>query len=121
MAMHDHPVLRDTPVLNWFVNIRQSTSGDDHTLMRGRTLGTGPHPFRNVHAAAFRGVYDFADPDSSIFIISTGQSGHFLSRHYDDLGVRWRQGEYIPMTLDPALARAGAVGVTRLLPADREE
>ncbi len=121
MAMHDHPVLGETPILNWFVNIRQSTSGDDHTLMRGRTLGTGPHPFRNVHAGAYRGVYDFADPDSSVFIISTGQSGHPLSRHYDDLSVRWRQGEYIPMTLDPALARAGAVGITRLLPAGMEE
>lgn len=118
VATHDHPVLGQTPILDWVVNIRQSTSGDDHTLMRGLTAGTGDNPLRNVHAAAYRGVYDFADPDSSVFIISTGQSGHPLSRHYDDLGVRWRQGEYIPMTLDPVLARAGAVGVTRLLPAE---
>lgn len=116
LATHDHPVLGETPFLSWFVNIRQSTSGDDYTLMRGRTAGTGPHPFRNVHAGAYRGVYDFADPDSSVFVISTGQSGHPLSRHYDDLGERWRQGEYIPMSLDPALARAGAVGVTQLVP-----
>lgn len=116
VATHDHPVLGQTPILNWVVNIHQSTSGDDHTLMRGRTAGEGDDPFRNVHAGAYRGVYDFADPDSSVFIISTGQSGHPLSRHYDDLGVLWRQGEYIPMTLDPALARAGAVGVTRLVP-----
>ncbi len=43
------------------------------------------------------------------------QSGHPLSRHYDDLGVLWR-GENIPMTLDPGLARAGAVGITQLVP-----
>ena len=116
-AMHDHPVLGTTPVLNWFVNIRQSTSGDDNTLMRGATSGQDPDPFQNVHAAGYRGVYDFADPDSSVFIISTGQSGHPLSRHYDDLGELWRRGEYIPMSLDPALARAGAVGVTVLQPA----
>ena len=53
--------------------------------MRGRTKGSGPNPFLNVHAAAYRGVYDFADPDSSVFITSTGQSGHPFSRHYDDL------------------------------------
>jgi penicillin amidase len=29
----------------------------------------------------------------------------------------WRRGEYIPMSLDPDLARAAAVGVTRLTPA----
>ena len=73
-------------------------------------------PFHNVHAAGYRGVYDFADPDSSVFVISTGQSGHLFSRHYDDLGELWRRGEYIPMSLDPALARAGAIGVTTLRP-----
>jgi penicillin amidase len=77
-----------------------------------------PHPFHNVHAAGYRGVYDFADPDSSVFINSTGQSGHPLSRHYDNLGELWRRGEYIPMSLDPDLARAAAVGVTVLRPAE---
>ena len=116
-ATHDHQVLGAVPGLRYFVNIRQSTSGGDHTLMRGRTSGVDPYPFHNVHGAGYRGVYDFADPDSSVFVISTGQSGHFLSRHYDDLAQLWRRGEYIPMSLDPDLARAASVGVTRLLPA----
>ncbi len=117
-AVHGHSILGDFPVLNWFVNIRQSTSGGDHTLMRGLTQGTGAAPFRNVHGAGYRGVYDFSDPDSSVYVIAGGQSGHFLSRHYDDLGELWRRGEYVPMTLDPDLARAGAVGITRIDPAD---
>ncbi|MBV7379572.1 penicillin acylase family protein [Maritimibacter dapengensis] len=116
-ATHDHQVLGDVPVLRWFVNIRQSTSGGDNTLLRGRTSGRGPEPFNNVHGATYRGVYDFADPDSSLFVTSTGQSGHFLSRHYEDLGELWRRGEYIPMSLDPELARAAAVGTTILRPA----
>jgi penicillin amidase len=115
-ATHDHPVLGSVPLLRHFVNIRQSTSGGDHTLMRGRTKGTDPDPFHNVHGAGYRGVYDFADPDSSVFVTSTGQSGHFLSRHYDDLAQLWRRGEYIPMSLDQDLARAAAVGVTLLTP-----
>ena len=114
-ATHDHSVLGEVPVLRYFVNIRQSTSGGDHTLMRGRTSGKDPTPFHNVHGAAYRGVYDFADPDSSVFVISTGQSGHFLSRHYDDMGTLWRRGEYVPMSLDQGLARAASVGVTRLM------
>ncbi|PWJ21339.1 penicillin acylase family protein [Jannaschia seohaensis] len=115
-ARHDHTVLGDIPFLGALVNIRQSSSGGDNTLRRGRLSGELPDPFANVHAAAFRGVYDFADPDSSVFITATGQSGHPLSRHYDDLGELWRRGEYIPMTLDPDLARAGAVGITTLTP-----
>ena len=116
-ATHDHPVLGAMPILRDFVNMRQSTSGDDSTLMRGVTKGTEPDPFLNVHGAGYRGVYDFADPDSSVFITATGQSGHPLSRYYDDLGELWRRGEYIPMSLVPDLARAGAVGVTKLVPA----
>jgi penicillin amidase len=104
------------PCVKWFVNIRQSTSGGDNTLQRGRIRGTGPNPYENVHGAGYRGVYDFADPDSSVFVISTGQSGHPLSRHYDDLGELWRRGEYVPMSLDPDLARAAAVGITMLNP-----
>ena len=116
-ATHDHQTLGDVPLLRYFVNIRQSTSGGDNTLLRGRTKGSGPDPFLNVHGAGFRGVYDFADPDSSVFITSTGQSGHFLSRHYDDMAQLWRRGEYIPMSLDEGLARAASVGVTKLIPA----
>jgi penicillin amidase len=115
-ATHDHPVLGSVPVLRFFVNIRQSTSGGDNTLLRGRTSGEGPDPFQNVHGAGYRGVYDFADPDSSVFITATGQSGHFLSRYYDDQAQLWRRGEYIPMSLDLDLARAAAVGVTNLIP-----
>ncbi|MEO1362957.1 MAG: penicillin acylase family protein, partial [Pseudomonadota bacterium] len=115
-ATHDHQVLGDVPLLRYFVNIRQSTPGGDNTLLRGKTRGTGSEPFENVHGAGYRGVYDFADPNSSVFIVSTGQSGHFLSRHYDDMAQLWRRGEYIPMSLDEGLARAAAVGVTRLEP-----
>ena len=116
-ATHDHPVLGNVPFIRYFVNIRQSTSGGDNTLMRGRTSGTGDNPYLNVHGGGYRGVYDFADPDSSVFITATGQSGHPLSRFYDDLSELWRRGEYIPMSLDPDLARAAAVGITHLLPA----
>jgi penicillin amidase len=115
-ARHDHAALSDVFFLHWIVNIRQSTSGGDNTLMRGLTSGEDPDPFLNVHGAGYRGVYDLADPDSSVFVTATGQSGHPLSRHYDDLGELWRRGEYIPMSLDPDLARAAAVGITTLLP-----
>ncbi len=115
-AMQDHPVLGKIPLLSWLVNIRQSTSGGDNTLMRGKTSASGSNPYANVQGAGYRGVYDFSDPDSSVYIISTGQSGNFLSPHYDDLAQIWRRGEYIPMSLDPKLARAAAVGISRLIP-----
>ena len=115
-AIHDHTVLGHIPFLSWVTNIRQSTSGGDHTLLRAVTKNKGPFPYSNVHAAGFRALIDFSDLESSLYIASTGQSGHPFSRHYDDLAQLWRRGEYIPMALDPELARAGAVGITRLVP-----
>ncbi|MEM8553941.1 MAG: penicillin acylase family protein [Pseudomonadota bacterium] len=115
-ATHDHAVLGDLPVIGWLVNIRQSTSGGDQTLQRGQTSGEPEDPFLNTHSSGYRGVYDLGDPNGSVFINSTGQSGHPLSRHYDDQSALWRRGEYVPMSLDPDFARAGAVGVTKLVP-----
>jgi len=119
-AEHKHEVLGDVPLLGWLVNIRQETPGGDSTLLRGQTRARGQAPFTNVHASVFRAVVDFADPESSVFVTSTGQSGHVLSRHYDDLALLWRRGEYISMALDPAIARGGAEGVTRLRPGEPE-
>ncbi|MDG1936151.1 MAG: penicillin acylase family protein, partial [Paracoccaceae bacterium] len=117
-ATHLHMALGQIPLLKYTVNIYQSTSGGDHTLQRGRTKGRGANPFQNVHAAGYRGIYDFADPDSSLFVIATGQSGHPLSRHYDDLGQLWRRGEYWTMSLDKNLVSAASVGQTIIHPID---
>ncbi len=115
-ALHIAQVLGRIPVVSWFANIRQETPGGDNTLLRGATRGTGSAPFTNIHGSGFRAVYDFSDLDSSVMIIATGQSGHLFSPHYDDLAALWRRGEYIPMSLDPEVARGGAVGITRLTP-----
>ena len=112
-----HPALGPIPRLGWIANLRQSLSGGDTTLARAPALDAGSTPYRPASAAGYRGVYDLADPDSSVFIIASGQSGHPFSRHYDDLAVKWRRGEYVTMSLDPDLARAAAAGVTRLEPA----
>ncbi len=117
VATHAHTPLGLSRLGGRLLNIVHETSGGDHTVMVGRTRGRGANPEANVHAAGLRAVYDFADLDRSVFIIATGQSGHPLSRHYDDLGALWRRGDSIPMSLNPADARAGALGVTRLSPA----
>lgn len=115
-AVHRHTPLGFSRLLGLLVNITHETSGGDHTINVGQTPGRGREPDANVHAAGFRAVYDFADLDRSVFVIATGQSGHPLSRHYEDVGRLWRRGDYLPMSLNPDDARAGSAGTTRLLP-----
>ncbi|MEM6946148.1 MAG: penicillin acylase family protein, partial [Pseudomonadota bacterium] len=78
--------------------------------------GGGAEPFRNVHASGLRMAVDFADPERSAVIIATGQSGHPLSRHYDDMAELWARGDTVQMSMDDADARLGAVGEMRLIP-----
>lgn len=116
MAFQENKTLGRVPLVRWFANIWQETPGGDNTLLRGQTRGTGSAPYTNVHAAGFRMVVDLNNPENSAYIAATGESGHLLSRYYDDLSVIWRRSEYIPMTLDPANARGAAAGITLLMP-----
>ncbi len=116
VAVHRHTPMGRIAGLAPFFNIENETSGANYTLLRGQTPGDGSRPFRNVHAAGLRMVVDFADPDGSVMIASTGQSGHPFSRWYDHLTDLWARGDTIPMSMSDEDAAAGAVGVMRLRP-----
>ncbi len=120
VAIHRHTPFGYVQPLGLLFNIEQETGGGNHTLLRGLTPGRGENPFRNVHAAGLRVVYDFADLDRSLMVISTGQSGHPFSKYYDHLSEIWARGDMIPMSLSKDDVRAGAVGVMTLTPGAAE-
>jgi len=106
-AIFAHPILRTIPVLGSFTTINIPSPGDDSTLDRGGTNAA----FQSVHGASYRGVYDLADLDRSLFMISPGQSGNPFSTHARDFATRWRDGATI--TLGPLAASiTGTVGLT---------
>ena len=115
-ARMDHDVLGGFGLLGLVANIRHEVSGGDFTLQRTASSGRGAEPHVSRFGAGFRMAVDFADPDGSVFVIATGESGHPFSRHYDDLTELWRRGDAIRMSLDFQDAEAGSVGTTRLLP-----
>jgi penicillin G amidase len=95
-AVFAHPVLRALPVLGPLTTLSIPSPGDDTTIDRG---GIAYGQFQSVHGAAYRGVYDLADLDRSLFIVAPGQSGNPLSRHARDFLARWRDGATV--TLGP--------------------
>lgn len=120
IAVHRHTPFGFVSPISAFFNIEHETPGGDFTLLRGQTRGTGETPFRNVHAAGLRVVYDFADLDRSLMVMSTGVSGHPFSRWYDHLAEPWARGDMIPMSMSDADAQAGGVGTMVLLPKGAE-
>jgi penicillin G amidase len=95
-AIFAHPMLRPLPILGKLATLSIPSPGDDSTIDRG---GPAYKQFQSVHGAEYRGVYDLADLDSSLFMMAPGQSGNLLSRHARDFLTRWRDGATI--TLGP--------------------
>ncbi|WP_198030126.1 penicillin acylase family protein [Bradyrhizobium sp. Tv2a-2] len=108
-AVFAHPLLGRFPIIGRFAVARIASPGDDSTVDRGSTGWTG---FDSIHGPSYRGVYDLADLDRSLFVIAPGQSGHLLSRHARDFITRWRNGDTV--LLAPEAARVE--GRIKLLP-----
>ncbi|MGF1605154.1 MAG: penicillin acylase family protein [Rhodothalassiaceae bacterium] len=71
-------------------------------------------PHINRAGAGYRGLFDLSDLDRSRYVIATGQSGHPLSKHYDDLFPLWRDGGMIEI---PArMPEPDAASILRLTP-----
>ena len=116
-ARHDHMVLGGSELFSLLFSIQQPTSGGNNTLNVGQMSGSDTNPFASWVGPGYRGIYDFSNLDSSLYVIATGQSGHPFSKHYDDLGALWRTGQYIPMSLDLDVLKTGMHTVTSLQPA----
>ena len=94
-AVHKPQIAGSWPILSFFTNIVHEISGGDNTLMMSRNLNSTNDKFIASHGSTLRAIYDFSQNGVSLFITSTGQSGHFLSKYYDDQSVLWQQEQYI--------------------------
>jgi penicillin amidase len=97
IAVHKPQIVGSWPILSFFTNIVHEISGGNNTLMMSRTKNYQKNQFIANHGSILRAIYDFSDNEASLFVISTGQSGHFLSQHYADQSVLWQQEQYISL------------------------
>jgi penicillin amidase len=118
VARFRHRAFGQVPVLGWFFNLDEPTGGGPFTINAGAyRLADPTQPFADIHGPSMRAIYDLDDPDRSIFIHTTGQSGNPLSPLYRNFLGLWGRGEYIPMTTRRDQIEAGSLGRLRLIPA----
>ncbi|MGK7296862.1 MAG: penicillin acylase family protein [Candidatus Wenzhouxiangella sp. M2_3B_020] len=77
------------------------------------------NPFESRSGTNFQAVMTLGEGPASYFIAPAGQSGHPLSRFYDNLFSRWKQADYLEMSSDLSIARSAAAGLSRLTPLPR--
>jgi len=98
-----NPVLGGLPWIGGLAEIDIGSDGGNYTVNRGASRVSDPnYPFRHVHGAGYRGIYDLSDLRTSRFVIATGQSGNPFSSHYRDQLDDWLEGRFI--SLAPAVA-----------------
>jgi penicillin amidase len=73
--------------------------------------------FDQVSIPGYRQIIDLSPANDSRFIDAMGQSGHFLSKHYDDFLTDWRDVRHRRMRMTRAQVEEGALGHLRLVPA----
>ena len=110
IAISRHALFSKIPVLKHLFEITRPHGGGPYTVMQANTrIDNADAPFAEVHAAALRSIFDLSGPDTTRAIVHTGQSGHRLSRHYDDLADRWAAGELLSLPMTAQAVDAAAV------------
>jgi len=112
MLFQDSNVATITDILN-----RESSSGGGNSTLNRSTWTTAATTRSDVQTlTTARMIIDLADFGEARSIISTGQSGHPASNHYDDMIPLWRSGAYRNMLWDALTVRQKSESVLRLRP-----
>jgi len=116
-ARSEHRPFARVAALAWLFDVRVPVPGDTYTVNVNRhTIRNEAEPFVSRHAASLRALYDMADPERSVFMHSTGQSGLPTSRLYGNLAERWSRVEFIPMRTKREDVARDAIGTLRIEP-----
>lgn len=101
-ALSVHKPLGSVPVLSRWFNVGVPSGGDAYSVNVGQYNAAQPvEPFASRHAPSLRALYDLQDPERSLFIYQTGQSGLVFSPRYADMAQAWAGGGYRPLQRRP--------------------
>jgi len=56
--------------------------------------------FENNLGPVVKYIYDFSHPDQFYIILTTGESGNVISKHYKDMTHMWLDGKYLTIKTD---------------------
>ncbi len=106
VAVFENAFLHALPLAGRVARRTIAIPGDDTTLFRAGNGSLGD--LTATHGAAYRGVYDLADPRRSRYIATPGQSGNWLSARAWNLMHRWASGDSMMIPERPVTISAAA-------------
>jgi penicillin amidase len=97
-AIAEHRPLSGAGLLAGLFELTTPYPGDTFTINVGALSHRPEAPFSTRHAASLRAIIDLGALPSSLWVLSTGQSGHALAPQYASQLPLWRDVAYLPMT-----------------------
>jgi len=91
-SIHFKHTLGEVPVFRFFNRGPYPMDGNAYTVRASFSSG-----YKTGWGASYRQIIDLSDWKKSICVLTSGQSGHFLSRFYDNQIPLWLGGLYHPM------------------------
>jgi penicillin amidase len=111
-----HP-MGSVPPFKWLWNIGPAEfPGDMSTVNPGRHGDLERKPYQVTAGASMRHVIDFGNFEDSALVITTGQSGRWLSPYYDDQAELWHDMKYLEVPMDREAIEKDAIGRTVFVP-----
>lgn len=113
---HKHP-LGIIPVIGKYFNVGPlSAPGGRETINNLDFVIDSTGSYRVTYGPALRRIVDFGAPEQGRSVLPTGQSGYFLSRHYDDQAQLFVDGGSRPELMNRAEIEKVQTGKTLLKP-----
>jgi penicillin amidase len=94
---------------------RSVPSAGDWSTLNAAPVDT-ERPFEQTEVPGYRQIVDLSPANDSRFLDAVGESGHFLSTHYDEFLEDWRNVRHRRMRMDRGDIEQGAIGHLRLSP-----
>jgi penicillin amidase len=113
-AVFPHQGLDTVPGLRALLSRSVPSQGDWSTVNVGAVDADAP--FEQHSVPGYRHIVDLSPQNDSRFLDAVGQSGHFLSEHYDDFLEDWRAVRHRKMRMDREEIERGALGTLTLKP-----
>jgi penicillin amidase len=114
LAVFPHQGLDAVGLLRPLLSRSVGNGGDWSTVNVGPVAADSPYEQHSV--PGYRQIVDLSAANDSRFADAVGESGHFLSKHYDDYLPDWQAVKHRPMRMDRKEMEKGAIGTLRLVP-----
>jgi penicillin amidase len=113
-AVFPHQGLDAVAALRPLLSRSIASAGDWSTVNVGTVDASAKYEQHLI--PGYREIIDLSPANASRFADAVGQSGHFLSAHYDDRLKDWQQVRHLPMRMTRDAVEQGATGHLTLAP-----